>query len=319
MFTQRELQKRTNCSCIVAFDSARQGDSRPGEQRRLGSVPLEQPSPAGGVPALRVKFCNTHWKVAADTEFCWQAVFEIGLQRVRSVGGLGMAVSQRQDAMKWEIVGRKPGDRKDTRFEVSAATSAEAVAEAITWGWVVKSFRPVERPAQPGQAPQLGEISQPAQRSMALWAIAGFVLVIGMAAGAFVVLRPGPKPAVASPTPHLAVQPPLVVAPAAAPATPETRVAELAPPPAPQPAQERPNSPPAAPHASVSAPAATDLLRPTAAQSTAVKYVASRVAGPFHLPTCPSAQRISANNLETFETREAAIAAGHTPCKVCNP
>ncbi len=221
--------------------------------------------------------------------------------------------------MRWEIVGRKPGDGKDTRFEVSAATSAEAVAEAITWGWVVKSFRALERPAQPGPRTHLGEISQPAQRSMAIWAVAGFILVIGMAAGAFVVLRPGPKPAAASPTPRLAAPAPVVASPALTPAAAETKVAELAPIAAPQPAEEPPKSPPAAPHASISTPASAELLRPTAAQTTSVRYVASRLAGPFHLPTCPSAQRISPNNLETYETREAAISAGHAPCKVCNP
>jgi hypothetical protein len=217
--------------------------------------------------------------------------------------------------MRWEIVGRKPGDTKDTRFEVKAATSAQAVAEAITWGWVVKSFRPLERPAQPGQTPQSGEISQPPQRAMALWAVAGFCLVVGLAAGVFVALRPGPQPAAAGTAPRLTA-PPRVQA---TPAEPEKTVTQLAPAPAPQPGTQLPKPAAPAPSVSISTPAPTELLRPAVAQTSLVKYVASRAAGPFHLPTCVSAQRISPNNLETFETREAAIAAGHTPCKVCNP
>lgn len=50
-----------------------------------------------------------------------------------------------------------------------------------------------------------------------------------------------------------------------------------------------------------------------------VRYVASRVRLPFHRPDCKWAAKISPKNLEVFETREQAIAAGHRPCKVCNP
>ena len=60
-------------------------------------------------------------------------------------------------------------------------------------------------------------------------------------------------------------------------------------------------------------------LTPALVTAAQVKYVASKAAGPFHLPTCTSAQRISTANLQTFESREAAIAAGHEPCKVCKP
>jgi hypothetical protein len=51
----------------------------------------------------------------------------------------------------------------------------------------------------------------------------------------------------------------------------------------------------------------------------APKYVASKLRKPFHLPDCKWALKISPENLETFDSREAAIAAGHVPCKVCNP
>jgi hypothetical protein len=50
-----------------------------------------------------------------------------------------------------------------------------------------------------------------------------------------------------------------------------------------------------------------------------VRYVASKNGQPFHLPGCASAKKISPENLETFTTREEAIAAGHVPCKVCKP
>ena len=51
----------------------------------------------------------------------------------------------------------------------------------------------------------------------------------------------------------------------------------------------------------------------------AVAYVASIAREPFHRPDCKWAQRISPGNLQTFTTREAAIKAGHRPCKVCRP
>ena len=50
-----------------------------------------------------------------------------------------------------------------------------------------------------------------------------------------------------------------------------------------------------------------------------VAYVASAHAAPFHRVTCRYADRISPQNLQTFETREQAVKAGHRPCKVCKP
>lgn len=48
-------------------------------------------------------------------------------------------------------------------------------------------------------------------------------------------------------------------------------------------------------------------------------YVASAMREPFHRPYCKWAKKISANNLDAFGTRDAAIKAGHRPCKVCKP
>lgn len=49
------------------------------------------------------------------------------------------------------------------------------------------------------------------------------------------------------------------------------------------------------------------------------QYVASKIRAPFHLATCKWAQKIDPQNLVWYSTREAAIADGHCPCKVCNP
>jgi len=48
-------------------------------------------------------------------------------------------------------------------------------------------------------------------------------------------------------------------------------------------------------------------------------YVASSLREPFHRPSCRWAQRIDHANLQQFSTRQAAIDAGHRPCKVCKP
>jgi hypothetical protein len=59
--------------------------------------------------------------------------------------------------------------------------------------------------------------------------------------------------------------------------------------------------------------------RPVTAPASKVQYVASSVRLPFHRPDCKWAGKISPKNLQVFETREEAIAAGHRPCKVCQP
>lgn len=48
-------------------------------------------------------------------------------------------------------------------------------------------------------------------------------------------------------------------------------------------------------------------------------YVASRLRAPFHRPSCRWAAKITPNHLQTFRTREEAVAAGHRPCLVCLP
>lgn len=65
--------------------------------------------------------------------------------------------------------------------------------------------------------------------------------------------------------------------------------------------------------------AAAAQARPTTAPAPEVRYVASRVRFPFHRPGCKWAARISPKNLQVFATREEAIAAGHRPCKECQP
>ncbi|WP_303295193.1 zinc-ribbon domain-containing protein [Methanobrevibacter woesei] len=49
------------------------------------------------------------------------------------------------------------------------------------------------------------------------------------------------------------------------------------------------------------------------------EYVASSKTDKFHLPDCEWAQKISPQNLVTFNSREAALDSGRTPCSVCNP
>lgn len=67
------------------------------------------------------------------------------------------------------------------------------------------------------------------------------------------------------------------------------------------------------------APATAAPITTATAPASGVQYVASSVRSAFHRPDCKWAQKISPRNLQVFETREEAIAAGHRPCKVCNP
>ena len=46
-------------------------------------------------------------------------------------------------------------------------------------------------------------------------------------------------------------------------------------------------------------------------------FVASVLREPFHEPDCKWAKKISSRNFVGYDTREAAIAGGHRPCKVC--
>lgn len=61
------------------------------------------------------------------------------------------------------------------------------------------------------------------------------------------------------------------------------------------------------------------LLLGSLAQAREILYVASKLRQPFHVPTCQWALKIAPENLQTFETRDQAIRAGHRPCKVCDP
>lgn len=49
------------------------------------------------------------------------------------------------------------------------------------------------------------------------------------------------------------------------------------------------------------------------------KYVGNSNTKKFHLSTCRYADEISSDHKVYFSTRQAAIAAGYIPCKVCNP
>ncbi len=79
-----------------------------------------------------------------------------------------------------------------------------------------------------------------------------------------------------------------------------------------------------APTAAVATPPTTPThvalpVSAVAAPSDACTYKASKKSAPFHHAYCQWADKISADNLQCFATREEAIAAGHRSCKVCNP
>lgn len=49
------------------------------------------------------------------------------------------------------------------------------------------------------------------------------------------------------------------------------------------------------------------------------KYVGSKNSNRFHRPDCKWAKRIKPDNRVWFDTREKALKAGYSPCKVCKP
>ena len=55
------------------------------------------------------------------------------------------------------------------------------------------------------------------------------------------------------------------------------------------------------------------------APATSYPYTASVNKEPFHYSSCYWAQQIHDENRQWFSSRDEAIAAGHRPCKVCNP
>ena len=68
------------------------------------------------------------------------------------------------------------------------------------------------------------------------------------------------------------------------------------------------------------AQAATPTPAPTTAPQAQGQFVANKKVGkPFHKVTCSSAKKLKAANAVYFATREEAIKAGHTPCKICKP
>lgn len=61
------------------------------------------------------------------------------------------------------------------------------------------------------------------------------------------------------------------------------------------------------------------LIHVVASSAANPQYIASRLRAPFHYLTCSSAKRMTAEHAVYFDTRDQAIAAGHRPCKVCDP
>jgi hypothetical protein len=59
--------------------------------------------------------------------------------------------------------------------------------------------------------------------------------------------------------------------------------------------------------------------KPAKQQAVEATFVASKNSQIFHKASCPSAKRISSNNLVSYATRDEAIAAGKKPCQRCNP
>lgn len=48
-------------------------------------------------------------------------------------------------------------------------------------------------------------------------------------------------------------------------------------------------------------------------------FVASVQREPFHKSSCKWAAKIHDSNLVGYDTRKAAMAGGHRPCKICKP
>jgi hypothetical protein len=59
--------------------------------------------------------------------------------------------------------------------------------------------------------------------------------------------------------------------------------------------------------------------KPQASAVSAAGFVTSKTSDVFHKPDCRWAQKISADNLVKYESRNEAIEAGKRPCKWCKP
>jgi hypothetical protein len=59
--------------------------------------------------------------------------------------------------------------------------------------------------------------------------------------------------------------------------------------------------------------------KPVKQQAVEATFVASKNSDKFHKAGCPSAKRISANNLVSYATRDEAVTAGKKPCQRCDP
>lgn len=82
--------------------------------------------------------------------------------------------------------------------------------------------------------------------------------------------------------------------------------------------QSQPTSPPPVSTPRSTLPTAQPTISiPTAAPST--YYIGNSSTKKFHRPGCRWVDEIKAVNKVTFSSRDAAIAAGYQPCKVCNP
>lgn len=73
-----------------------------------------------------------------------------------------------------------------------------------------------------------------------------------------------------------------------------------------------------APGRSFAQPQAPKVLSPPP-PVPAGKYLASQQSKVFHVSECPWAGKIAPYNRLVFESREAAIASGRRPCKICLP
>jgi micrococcal nuclease len=62
-----------------------------------------------------------------------------------------------------------------------------------------------------------------------------------------------------------------------------------------------------------------DRYQPSDSKPNAAKYIGTTRSFKFHTFTCKWGRKITSNNEVFFETRDEAIDAGFTPCKVCRP